>query len=122
MSSNNSSKKNIVFSDNDYNNLTKQIETYIKTDSGKKVLKEIKTIQIQLEESIKSLSDDLKEFKKSTDLSKIFDNFFGPIEKKWENFIDGRKVEKPGVFNALLNWNLNTLIAVNNYRTSTLRC
>jgi hypothetical protein len=63
MSSNNT-KKDIVFSDNDYNNLTKQIETYIKTDSGKKVLKEIKIIQSQLEESIRSLSTDLKEFEK----------------------------------------------------------
>jgi hypothetical protein len=64
MSSNNTNKKNIVFSDNDYNNLTKQIETYIKTDSGKKVLKEIKIIQKQLDESIKSLSNDLKDFQK----------------------------------------------------------
>ena len=62
--STNSNKKNIVFNDQEYNNLVKQIETYVKTDSGKKVLKEIKIIQTQLQESIKSLEKDLKELEK----------------------------------------------------------
>ena len=62
--SSNKSQKNIIFSDKEYNNLVKQIETYAKTESGKKVLRDIEMIQSDLESSLKSLEKDILDLKK----------------------------------------------------------
>jgi len=62
--SSNKSQKNIIFSDQEYNHLVKQIETYVKTDSGKKVLKDIEMIRSDLETSLKSLEKDILDLKK----------------------------------------------------------
>ncbi len=63
--SSNKSQQNIIFSDKEYNNLVKQIETYVKTDSGKKVLKDIEMIRSDLESSLKSLEKDILDLKKN---------------------------------------------------------
>jgi hypothetical protein len=59
------SQKNIIFSDQEYNHLVKQIETYAKTDSGKKVLKDIEKIRSDLESSLKSLEKDILDLTKN---------------------------------------------------------
>ena len=62
--SSNKSQKNIIFNDKEYNNLVKQIETYAKTESGKKVLRDIEMIRSDLESSLKSLEKDISDLKK----------------------------------------------------------
>jgi hypothetical protein len=61
MSSKNTNiKPEYEFTEADYKNLAKQIEPFIKTDSGGKVISEIMKIQMELDESINILNKDLK--------------------------------------------------------------